>query len=310
MSGNFEVEEYKKPEYEVRVTPAKPRVLQGETVQATIDARYYFGEPVSGAKVSTPSIATATGSRSGTTPRTNPWRRQTPDDDDDTGDQIARGEGQLDADGKLTINVDDHASPSTSSTTCYRVEARVTDQANREITGKGWVVATYGSFAVNVDARPLFLRSPAARPRSPCRPAITTTSRCAPALTWNCCAWNCRDTAKRPRSRRPPTWTPAPNGSATAELDIPRAGRLLSRARHGAHARRPRRRRLLVSSGSPAAALGLRFRIAHRTTTSRSSPIRRPTTRAIPRKLLIVDRASPTRRSTSRWKAATCGSTS
>ncbi len=31
MSGNFEVQEYKKPEYEVRVTPAKPRVLEGES---------------------------------------------------------------------------------------------------------------------------------------------------------------------------------------------------------------------------------------------------------------------------------------
>ncbi len=51
MAGNFEVEEYKKPEYEVRVTLAKPRVLEGEPGEATIDARYFFGEPVSGAKV-------------------------------------------------------------------------------------------------------------------------------------------------------------------------------------------------------------------------------------------------------------------
>src|SRR5207302_7127757 len=51
MSGNFEVEEYKKPEYEVRVTLAKPRILEGERAEATIDARYYFGEPVAGANV-------------------------------------------------------------------------------------------------------------------------------------------------------------------------------------------------------------------------------------------------------------------
>ena len=31
MSGNFEVEEYKKPEYEVRVTTSKARVLEGES---------------------------------------------------------------------------------------------------------------------------------------------------------------------------------------------------------------------------------------------------------------------------------------
>ena len=50
-NGSFEVQDYKKPEYEVRVTPAKTRILQGESMQATIDARYYFGEPVNGAKV-------------------------------------------------------------------------------------------------------------------------------------------------------------------------------------------------------------------------------------------------------------------
>ena len=51
MNGSFEVEEYKKPEYEVRVTATKPRILEGEQAQAVIDSRYYFGEPVAGAKV-------------------------------------------------------------------------------------------------------------------------------------------------------------------------------------------------------------------------------------------------------------------
>ncbi|HEX3879662.1 MAG TPA: MG2 domain-containing protein, partial [Bryobacteraceae bacterium] len=39
-SGSFEVQDYKKPEYEVRVTSPKPRVLQGESMQAVVDARY------------------------------------------------------------------------------------------------------------------------------------------------------------------------------------------------------------------------------------------------------------------------------
>ena len=44
MNGSFEVEEYKKPEYEVRVTPNKARILQGETAQAVIDSRYGWRE--------------------------------------------------------------------------------------------------------------------------------------------------------------------------------------------------------------------------------------------------------------------------
>ncbi len=50
-AGSFYVEEYKKPEYQVTVKPAVARVLQGNSIQATIEARYFFGEPVANAKV-------------------------------------------------------------------------------------------------------------------------------------------------------------------------------------------------------------------------------------------------------------------
>jgi uncharacterized protein YfaS (alpha-2-macroglobulin family) len=49
--GSFRVEEYKKPEFEVTVdAPAEPVAL-GERVGATIKAKYYFGAPVTNAKV-------------------------------------------------------------------------------------------------------------------------------------------------------------------------------------------------------------------------------------------------------------------
>src|SRR5208282_80307 len=51
LYGTFEVQEYKKPEFEVAVSTDKPRYLQGETIQGTISARYYFGSPVSGGHV-------------------------------------------------------------------------------------------------------------------------------------------------------------------------------------------------------------------------------------------------------------------
>ena len=48
----FRVEEYKKPEFEVKVeAPAEP-VMLGETIKAKIKAAYYFGSPVSQATVS------------------------------------------------------------------------------------------------------------------------------------------------------------------------------------------------------------------------------------------------------------------
>ena len=154
-SDEFEVQEYKKPEYEVRVIPAKGRVVQGESTQVTIDSRYFFGEPVSSAKVTyafyrtpyyfplwyDPDEDTAGADRA--------ERANDADDSDNSGDQVQQTEGQLDADGKLIITLPTRVSKKKSDY-AFRMEARVTDQGKREITGKGWVVATYGSFLVRV----------------------------------------------------------------------------------------------------------------------------------------------------------------
>jgi len=48
---NFRVEEYKKPEFEVTVEPAKSHAKLGETVTAVIRADYFFGAPVTDATV-------------------------------------------------------------------------------------------------------------------------------------------------------------------------------------------------------------------------------------------------------------------
>jgi uncharacterized protein YfaS (alpha-2-macroglobulin family) len=49
--GSFRVEEYKKPEFEVKVEAPKEPVRLGDKVSATIEAKYYFGAPVVNAKV-------------------------------------------------------------------------------------------------------------------------------------------------------------------------------------------------------------------------------------------------------------------
>jgi alpha-2-macroglobulin len=155
MSGNFEVQEYKKPEYEVRVIPSKNRVLEGATVPVVVDAQYFFGEPVSGAKVkyrvyrqpywfpfwydSDEDRESDDGSDGAT---------DSNDSDDSGGDQQNEQQGQLDANGKLTINVPTAVSEHNADFV-YRVEVGVTDAANREISGTGWIVATYGSFVLN-----------------------------------------------------------------------------------------------------------------------------------------------------------------
>jgi uncharacterized protein YfaS (alpha-2-macroglobulin family) len=49
--GSFKVEEYKKPEYEVKIRTDKGVYIGGETITADIEAGYYFGSPVSEAQV-------------------------------------------------------------------------------------------------------------------------------------------------------------------------------------------------------------------------------------------------------------------
>jgi len=49
--GSFRVEEYKKPEFEVSVDAPTDPVMLGDKIKATIQAKYYFGSPVTDAKV-------------------------------------------------------------------------------------------------------------------------------------------------------------------------------------------------------------------------------------------------------------------
>ncbi|HEY6990191.1 MAG TPA: MG2 domain-containing protein [Bryobacteraceae bacterium] len=220
--GNFEVQEYKKPEYEVRVTPAKPRVLEGESISATIDARYYFGEPVNGGKVKYSIYRTRywfpfwydgdeDASESGDS---NAF-------DDESGEQIAQEEGSLDSDGKLTVTI-----PTTVSDNKidyrYRIEAGVTDAAGREISGTGWLLATYGSFVVNVAPENYFF-SPSTTARFRIETRDYDNHPLSSATHLELASYNFRDrSAGRVVSRG--DVTTGADGTATAELQIPAQG--------------------------------------------------------------------------------------
>ncbi len=151
---SFSVQEYKKPEYSVKVTAQTPRVLQGQPIKATIDARYYFGEPVGNAKVKW-VVHTSTYWPTG--------RYEVEDqadaggeggdaeaDEDYGGEQQEEKSGTLDANGMLQIQVPTRID-SKHQDQVYRIEARVTDAGNREISGRGFAVATYGSFYLTAE---------------------------------------------------------------------------------------------------------------------------------------------------------------
>lgn len=154
-NGGFHIEEYKKPEYMVKVTTEQPRVLQGSSMKATFEARYYFGEPVANAKVKY-VVHTQ-----------RYWAPYWERDDEERsgeegggeedgggyyygGEEQSEQEGKLDENGKLTVEIPTAFDVKRNWDVTYRVEARVMDAANREISGVGTFLATYGSFMVNI----------------------------------------------------------------------------------------------------------------------------------------------------------------
>ncbi len=158
-NGSFYVEEYKKPEYQVTVKPTAPRVLQGNPIQATIEARYFFGEPVAGAKVkyvvhTSPHFwwDEDEDSSSGDTDADADAGSDSADaeygDDDATEQQ--EHEGVLDANGRLTVQIP-VAVDGKHQDQDYRIEARVTDAGEREVSGHSTVLATYGSFRLTAE---------------------------------------------------------------------------------------------------------------------------------------------------------------
>jgi len=144
--GGFEVQEYRKPEFEVIVTPASRFELQGREAVVNVQARYYFGQPVANAK-----LRWVVNQQ----PYYSPLRW---DDDFDGGEsnywygdnQTAEGTLRLDAEGKaqvrVPLGVDDNGRDFSA-----RIEAQVTDAANREVPGTTVVHATYGAFLLSAE---------------------------------------------------------------------------------------------------------------------------------------------------------------
>ena len=152
-SEYFEVQEYKKPEYKVTVTTPKKFVEVGQKVTFSIEARYFFGEPVKEADVTYYIYRS----------RYYPWWWADEDEaeagesesDDEGGygygnDMVKDGEGVLNANGKLDVEFEvPVADEKDSYDYTYRLEAQVTDKSRRTIEAKASFVGTRGSVVAN-----------------------------------------------------------------------------------------------------------------------------------------------------------------
>jgi alpha-2-macroglobulin len=144
-TGGFEVQEYRRPEFEVILTPASRFVVQGNDAIATVQARYYFGQPVANGRVRYVVNQQAYYS---------PLRWSDESDEEGGGqswygdEQKIQGELRLDAQGRGEIRVpldEDENGRDYSA----RIEAQVTDASSREVSGNTIVHATYGPFLLS-----------------------------------------------------------------------------------------------------------------------------------------------------------------
>ena len=156
-NGNFEVAEYKKPEYKVTVSTPGKFVQTGQKANFSIDARYFFGAPVANAEVKYYIYRS----------RYYAWFGENDadetTDESDTEDEysqfyhggddmVQESEGTLDAHGHLNVEFPVPQSDETdTSDYSYRLEAQVTDSARRTIDGAGSFVATRGTVVANAD---------------------------------------------------------------------------------------------------------------------------------------------------------------
>ncbi len=174
-SSYFSVEEYKKPEYKVKVTQNKQFATVGEQVRFTVDARYFFGAPVADASVQYYIYRAC---------YHHYWWGESEDNDfDDSeleagedgydgydygyggGDTVDEGEGTLDARGGMTIEFEvPPAEEANEWDYTYRLEAHVTDASRREIQASASFVGTRGRTAAYVQPESyIYYRGDAAR---------------------------------------------------------------------------------------------------------------------------------------------------
>src|SRR6185436_15428276 len=113
VTGSFSVAEYRKPAFEVTVTPAKPDLIQGDTLEVSVAAHYFSGGAVVKAPVHwrllanplyfAPESAANFGFED--LDDAYAWYRWDDSQQSDGGEQVADGQAQTDAQGNFSVKL-------------------------------------------------------------------------------------------------------------------------------------------------------------------------------------------------------------
>lgn len=139
----FSVAEYEKPEFAVEMSIPRSRYRVGETLEAKLKARYFFGSDVTDADVEYAIYRTPMPG-SGDSPQWN--GPATPL----TTEMVHTGNTRLRSDGTCTIRY--ATENKTQQDYIYSVRANVTDKSRRAIDASASTTVTRGEFAIAVNA--------------------------------------------------------------------------------------------------------------------------------------------------------------
>ncbi len=150
--SRFEVAEYRKPEFEVKVATPRDRYVAGETIEASVEAEYYYGAPVAGAKVE----YLVTRSPAWYYPEADQWDEDLyePEDYEAEGEVVAQGEGRTDDAGRLTVTVPAKVAATQvgygQQDQDFVIHAEVRDPSDRSETATHSVLVTQGEYRLEV----------------------------------------------------------------------------------------------------------------------------------------------------------------
>ncbi|MHB1456137.1 MAG: MG2 domain-containing protein, partial [Armatimonadota bacterium] len=150
---NIQVAEYRKPEYTVGLSFDKEFFISGTPIQATVQASYYFGAPVSDADVTYTVFKSPVyyyeyeyGDEF-----YDEFERQYNGGEYGYGEYVMDGKGTTDSDGKLHISIPTEKGAPDDCT--YQVEVNVTDQSLRSIGASGSVLVPKGLFRLSANTK-------------------------------------------------------------------------------------------------------------------------------------------------------------
>jgi len=158
--GDFQVAAYRKPEFLVTAETDKPEYANGDQINVTVDAQFFFGGPVSNAEVSW-TLLSSDYSFQYTPPSGGGGVRGGYDfvDYDSSrgsyyfssfGETLAEGSGVTDADGRFTFSVDADIADKLVSQR-FTFDVAITDINNQEVAGQAGAVVHKGLFYVGLN---------------------------------------------------------------------------------------------------------------------------------------------------------------